>query len=181
MEGTCRNTSCISHMLLFSETFFSSTMLAWEADAFLPACPVKHQGTVVISVSKTIQLKNALLLAFLRVFFLRTDFSPDQSADQHGGMEQQKLLKPVQGMDLEWPRKSGHLLLARKFYSPIRNQSSCYTSQATIPQTCWAGEKGLAGPYLFPEVTGKFSRLKNKCRTQRFATNRWSKKKKKGK
>lgn len=77
MEGTCRNTSCISHMLLFSETFFSSTMLAWEADAFLPACPVKHQGTVVISVSKTIQLKNALLLAFLSFFFFFEDrFQP---------------------------------------------------------------------------------------------------------
>jgi len=41
------------------------------------------------------ELKNALLLC---TFFLKTDFSLDQLADQCGEMEGQKLLKAVQGV-----------------------------------------------------------------------------------
>lgn len=80
--------------------------------------------------------------------------------------------------DLEQPRKSGHLLLARKFLSPLWKQSSCYTSRAPISWTCQVGERWLIAPDLFSEVTGKFSRFKNKYRMQRFA-NRPKKKKRK--
>lgn len=89
-------------------------MLVGEANilpsARISACLAEHQGTAAIPMAKTIRLKHALLLAFI---FLRGDFSLDQSAEQHGGGVRGggdgvwKLLKPLQGVDLEPPRKSG--------------------------------------------------------------------------
>lgn len=71
--------------------------------------------------------------------------------------------------DLEQPRKSGRILLVKKFLSLLWNQSSCYAPRAPISRTCQAGQKGFIAPDLFSEVTGKFLPFKNKYRMQRFA------------